>query len=284
MTAAQADFDRRDVLRRAVQTLVDNQLRPGAEASRADAERAAAQTRLIQAQQAVTLAQTTLMRVLGVTTRPVAVAGRRVAASHASSGPAGWATRPRIRSRRSHQAAVDQARAQEDVLARTDCPRVYLQSSVFARGSGANPNGVLDGGVDGLGLERANWAAGVQVVFPNRVRLLESARAQGGGRGIDAARKRPCTTRRCSTVTSSSRRPRRCSRRRAPSPRIRPIQLAAAQQSEAQARARYNAGLASIVEVADAQSLLAQAEVAGSARARRRLARAARSRRSRRAT
>ena len=39
-----------------------------------------------------------------------------------------------------------------------------------------------------------------------------------------------------------------------------PVQLAAAQQSEAQARARYQAGLASIVEVADAQSLLAQAE------------------------
>ena len=40
-----------------------------------------------------------------------------------------------------------------------------------------------------------------------------------------------------------------------------PIQLAAAQQSEAQASARYQAGLASIIEVADAQSLLAQAEV-----------------------
>jgi outer membrane protein len=40
-----------------------------------------------------------------------------------------------------------------------------------------------------------------------------------------------------------------------------PVQLAAAQQSEAQARARYEAGLTSIIEVADAQSLLAQAEV-----------------------
>jgi outer membrane protein TolC len=40
-----------------------------------------------------------------------------------------------------------------------------------------------------------------------------------------------------------------------------PVQLAAAQQSETQARARYQAGLANIVEVADAQSLLAQAEV-----------------------
>ena len=39
-----------------------------------------------------------------------------------------------------------------------------------------------------------------------------------------------------------------------------PIQLAAAQQSEAQARARYDAGLAGIIEVAEAQNLLAGAE------------------------
>ena len=39
-----------------------------------------------------------------------------------------------------------------------------------------------------------------------------------------------------------------------------PVQLAAAQQSESQARARYQAGLAGIVEVAETQSLLAQAE------------------------
>jgi outer membrane protein TolC len=39
-----------------------------------------------------------------------------------------------------------------------------------------------------------------------------------------------------------------------------PIQLAAAEQSERQARARYEAGLASIVEVAEAQNLLAGAE------------------------
>jgi outer membrane protein TolC len=39
-----------------------------------------------------------------------------------------------------------------------------------------------------------------------------------------------------------------------------PIQLAAAQQSEAQASARYEAGLAGILEVAEAQNLLAGAE------------------------
>lgn len=39
-----------------------------------------------------------------------------------------------------------------------------------------------------------------------------------------------------------------------------PIQLTAAQQTEAQARARYDAGLASVIEVAEAQNLLAGAE------------------------
>jgi outer membrane protein len=40
-----------------------------------------------------------------------------------------------------------------------------------------------------------------------------------------------------------------------------PTELAAARQSEVQSRARYGASLASLVEVADAESLLAQAEI-----------------------
>jgi hypothetical protein len=44
--AMQADVTRRELLGRVVHTLVDNQLRPGAEASRSDAEHAAARTRL----------------------------------------------------------------------------------------------------------------------------------------------------------------------------------------------------------------------------------------------
>ena len=83
------------------------------------------------------------------------------------------------------------------MLAHTDRPRLYLQSSVFARGSGANPDGALDGGADGLGLERANWAAGVQVVFPNLFDFA-SLRARRARRGRDHARRDArATTRRC---------------------------------------------------------------------------------------
>jgi hypothetical protein len=94
------------------------------------------------------------------------------------------------------QTAVDAAKAQEEVLAHTDRPRLYLQSSVFARGSGANPNGELDGGLNGLGLERANWAAGRAAGVSQSLRCVEPARAQGRRGGERSARKRRATTRR----------------------------------------------------------------------------------------
>lgn len=258
LAATQADVERRDVLARAAHTLADNQLRPGAEASRADAERAAAQTRFILARQALVLAQSTLARLLGVTAGIVSVTSASLLASMPAPETFARTTPPHPLAQ-VRRAAVDVARAQEDVLGRTDRPRIYLQSSVFARGSGANPDGQLDGGVAGLGLDRANWAAGVQVIFPNRfdfaslharqaasaattraetarydeALLIVTSQQQAAAAMLEAAR----------AVTANT-----------------PVQLAAAQQSEAQARARYQAGLASIVEVADAQSLLAQAE------------------------
>ena len=66
LAAADADVERREVLARAAHTLADNQLRPGAEAARADAELAAARTRAIQARAAVTVGQATLARMLGI--------------------------------------------------------------------------------------------------------------------------------------------------------------------------------------------------------------------------
>lgn len=258
VAATQADVERRNVLARAAHTLADNQLRPGAEASRADAERAAAQTRFIQARQIYVLAQVALTRVLGVTNGLVTADSTLLL----QSAPAGERLSVQANAHplaQVREAGVEQARADEQVLAHSNRPKVFLQSSVFARGSGANPDGVFDGGANGLAFERANWAAGIQVVFPNlfdfaalRARRMASAAStraqsarydesllivvteqQGSAARMDAARAIAANT---------------------------PIQLAAAQQSEAQARARYDAGLASIVEVAETQSLLAQAE------------------------
>ncbi|MBP7779523.1 MAG: TolC family protein [Acidobacteria bacterium] len=258
VTATVADVERRTVLARAARALADNDLRPGAEASRADAERAAAETRAILARQSLALAQTTFARVLGVTSGPVGVnAGSLLAPAPPTSPPAETASAHPLAL--ASQASVDEARTQEEILARTNRPRLYVQSALFARGSGAAFNGSFDGGADGLGLERANWAAGVQVVMPNlfdvaslRARraasaattraeaarydealLMVTSQQQAAAVMVEAARAVAATT---------------------------PVQLAAARQSESQASARYQAGLASIVEVADTQGLLAQAE------------------------
>jgi outer membrane protein TolC len=159
-----------------------------------------------------------------------------------------------------HQAAVDSARAQETVLSRTDLPRLYVQSSLFARGSGAHPNGQLDGGLSGLGLDRANWAAGIQIVFPNAFDFT-SLRARKAAAAASTRSETALLDEAVLTVTSQRQTAAAMVQAARAIAANTPIQLAAAQQTESQARARYQAGLASIVEVADAQGLLAQAEV-----------------------
>jgi outer membrane protein len=233
-------------------------LRPGAEASRADAERAAAETRAILARQTVVLAQTTLARVLGVTAGPVGVnATNLLAPAPPASAPPGAASAHPLAVAR--QASVEVARTQEDVLAYTNRPRLYVQSSIFARGSGANYNGTFEGGADGLGFDRANWAAGVQVVFPNLFdfsslrarRAASAASTRAEGARYDEALLLVTSQQQATAAIVNAARAVAANT---------PVQLAASRQSEAQASARYQAGLASIVEVADAQSLLAQAE------------------------
>jgi outer membrane protein len=259
VVAAQADVDRRDTILRIVRALVDNALRPGADASRADAERAAALTRLLQAQQTQAIAQATLTRMLGITGGGVRVDARPlfdgVPAADLTAGDA--SAHPLALAR---QAAVDAAAAQESVLARADRPRVYLQSSVFARGSGANADGTFDGGVDGLGFERANWAAGFQIVLPNLFDF-SSLRARRTAASATARAEAARHDEALLTITSE---------RQAAAAMVRttraiaantPVQLAAARQSLTQATARYQAGLTGLVELADAQNLVAQSEL-----------------------
>jgi outer membrane protein len=258
LVVAQADLDRRTVLHQSIQTLVDNQLRPGADASRADAERAAAQTRVIQAERTVALAQITLRRLLGGGAAATIDGSRLIAAAPAGDLPsAPTEIHPSVRV---HDAAVKQARSFETTLAKSDLPRLYLLASASARGSGAETTGPFDGGLGGLKPDRANWAAGVQVLFPNvfdfgtlRAKKMAAAASTRAEQALDDE---------ASLVVKSQQQSAAAILRSARAIASNtPIQLAAARQSEGQARARYDAGLANITEVADAQGILAQAEV-----------------------
>jgi outer membrane protein TolC len=71
--AAQAGVDRADVVLKSIGALVKAELRPGADASRAQAEVAAARTQLIQAQQATGIALATVAQFVGTDPAQIAL-------------------------------------------------------------------------------------------------------------------------------------------------------------------------------------------------------------------
>ena len=256
--AADADVERRGVLARTARALADNQLRAGAEASRAEAELAGARTRAIQARQALQVTQSLLTRMLGATTSLASVdATRLLAAPPAARAPELPAEHHPLAV--SRQAAIDAVRARDEALATTTRPRLFLQSSLFARGTGANVDGSLDGGADGLWPERANWAVGLQVVVPNLFeipavrarRAAATATMNAETAHYDDGLLAIAHERRVAEATLDAARAVALNT---------PVQLEAARLTEQQARARYDAGLTSIVEIAEAQNLLAYAE------------------------
>jgi outer membrane protein TolC len=256
--AAQAGVDRAQVLEQAITAQVNAQLRPGADASRAQAEVAAARTQLMQAQQAVEVAKTNVSRFIGVdpgqivTTAPKLLQlppDQPAAALNAATNPAS----------REQAAVIDEINAQRGALERTYFPRFFLQASAYARGTGAELNGNNLGGLNGLAPTTQDYALGFTVTFP--VMDLASLRAREAERSATARAENArlqqiaadlkaqwsgavATLQGARNVAANT-----------------PVQVAAARSATDQATARYRAGLGNIAEVAEAQRLLTQAEI-----------------------
>jgi outer membrane protein TolC len=258
VTAAKANLERRQVLANSVHVLVTNELRPGADASRADAELAIARTQLIQAEQAQAVGRAALADLLVIPDDAVNIDPESILGAPPNSGPVASpvASHPFATA---EQARVGLIREQEHVLDRSYFPRFYFQSTVYGRGTGANTDGTTQTGLNGLGLERSNWAAGVTVMFP--AFDIFSIRAQ---RQIAAANERAERARYDQTLDDLTGQLRQAQAALDGARRVAentPIELRAARDAETQASERYKAGLASIVEVAEAQGLLVQAEI-----------------------
>lgn len=257
VSAARANMDRRQVFANSVHVLVKNELRPGADASRADAELARAQVLLIQAEQAETVSRAALAEVLGIAGSNLQIHAGALLSTPPKSSPAAppLSTHPLATA---EQARVDQIKAQERILDRSYYPRLDLQSTVYGRGSGANTDGTVQTGANGLGLERPNWAAGLTVTFP--LFDIFSIRAQ---KEIEAANERAERARYDQTLDDLTGQLQQVQATLDGARLVAektPVELQAAREAEIQARARYDAGLANIVEVADAQGLLVEAE------------------------
>lgn len=258
VTAAKANLERRQVFANSVHVLVTNELRPGADASRADAELAIARTQFIQAEQAQAVGRAVLADLLVIPDDAVNIDPRSILGTPPNSAPSASpvASHPFATA---EQARVDIIREQEHLLERSYYPRFYVQSTIYGRGSGANTNGTTQTGLNGLGLDRSNWAAGVTVMFP--AFDIFSIRAQ---KQVAAANERAERARYDQTLDDLAGQLKQAQAALEGARRVAentPIELRAARDAEMQARARYEAGLANIVEVAEAQGLLVQAEI-----------------------
>jgi outer membrane protein len=256
--SAQGDVDRREVLATSVHALVKEELRPGADASRADAELAAAKIQLIRAQELERESEATFAELLGISGSKVAIN----ADSLLASPPTSYAAEATLANHPAAQvvnSTLFEVKAREKVLSRSYYPRFNLQGSFSGRGSGANPDGSFGTGTDGLGLQRQNWAAGLTATFS--VMDLPALRFK---KQIEQANERAQQSeynRTLQHLSAQSERAKAAYDSAVLISQNTPVELEAARLGETQATARYKASLAPIVEVADAQRLLLQAEI-----------------------
>lgn len=257
VTVAQANVQRYESFDKAVHVLVDNTLRPGADASQADAQLALARNQLIQTQTQVALKRSALAEYLQFPQANTAIdASEILSALPPSDLQTAVAT--------NHPAILEecalskQQEAQKRILDRSYVPVFSTSGMVFGRGAGTDASGTFSGGTAGLAPNIFNWGAGIQVSFAafdyfnirdqRRVQeanvLAEHARYDQSVSDINAELERAQATLAGARQLAANT----------------PIELSAARASEQQQQARYRSGLATVVDVATAEALLVQAE------------------------
>src|SRR5499425_3427885 len=127
--AAQADVDRRETFAKSVHVLVDNQLRTGADASRADAELARARANLARSRQQVGTSRAAFANILGIADQTVEVRESALLGAPPAAAPPATSVsaNPAAEARR---ARVQESQSLVHALERSYYPKVYLQSAV----------------------------------------------------------------------------------------------------------------------------------------------------------
>lgn len=257
--AARANLERQQVFANSVSVLVKNQLRPGADESRAQAELAFARIQVIQAEQAEQIARAALAQWLGAATADVQISSGPLLTTlpQPPPPPLQAAAHPLAETQKAN---IESSRALQDVLGRSYVPRINLQTALSARGTGVSAGGINLGGSHGLAFDSPNWALGVTATMPlfDWFSLRERSRIEAHNERAEAATY-DRIVQELSTQAEQARVEMNGARRVAENT---PIQLSAARVLEQQSRARYDAGLTAILEVAESQRLLLQAEVA----------------------
>jgi outer membrane protein TolC len=155
-------------------------------------------------------------------------------------------------------AAVSASQARENLLAHSYFPRFNWQTAVFGRGTAAKLDRTFDNN-QGFYPNTFNWATELSISFPifDIFGLRARRRAEANNTAAEQARYHQVINT-LKTQEARARTLAESARRIAENMRV---QVSAAQETLTRAKTRYDFGLANITEVADAQRLLAQAEM-----------------------
>ncbi len=258
LLAVQANVARWEVLAKAVRALADQQLRPGVDASRAEAEAAAARNVLIHAEQLVESSRLALAQALNLSVTAFEIdPGPLRELPRGVELPGGVPLNHAYLVRTS--ASLQTLQARRRALDSAGYPRANLQFALGGRGSGFDHTGETTDSDDGLYPDRANWAAGVTLTYS----LMDHVQL-GARRRAEEALERAELARGDQTYLELRIQNERVRSAYDASLKVAanlPLQLKAAQEAYAGAKARYDAGLGTLTEVSEGQRLLAQAEI-----------------------
>jgi outer membrane protein len=259
--AAQVAVDNWEILRKSIHALTAAELRPGADESRIEAEKAAAATQLSLAKEAVEMGQATLSKFLSKPdeiTRPlnfphllgeVPLGAEDDGAFHPENTPAVL----------EQHAVVSQSASELHATDRSWVPQFNLEAAGYGRGTGAETNGQRLSGANGLAPTVGNYAVGLNVSFGFLDFASIHAREASQAATLKAEQSRESLVdRQLQEQFAQARAALRAMRSIAKNT---PIQTSAARTALAQATARYKAGLSSVDDVAEAQRLVVQAEM-----------------------
>lgn len=256
--ALQANLERRVVFAKTVEVLVRNQLRAGVDGSRAQAETAVARTHLLEAEQVERSRMATLSQVLGMAGTQISIKDPVL-----SRFPQGSVSDKKDPAQHPlalvQKAAADIPKMREEALAHAWVPKFNLQSAFFGRGSGWDNQGNRGGGGEGLLPDVPNWSVGLTATFS----LLDSStiRAQKQQEHYRNLAEMARYDRVIQELTAQQVKARSLMESTKRIAENTPIQFQAARLTESQAAAQFKAGLATVVDVAEAQRLVVQAEV-----------------------
>ncbi len=257
--AARAAVESWQLLLKTTHALVAAQLRPGADESRVRAELAFAGTGLAQAGQAIAVARATVGQFVGRDASQVELnpgklleslpAGREEPALDAAGNPVA----------REQSSVMVLQRSELHALERSYFPQFSFEALAAARGTGLELSGGRLGGLNGLAPTVQNYSAGMTVTFGamDRFAIKEQEAMRTAAIRAGEAQYQVIATRleaQFQTALATLDGARKVAANT-------PVEVSSARAALDQATARYRSGLAPIDDVAQAQRLVAQAEI-----------------------